>query len=178
MTRFMPVLDSRYVQDLVSVINSDCSVQRQVDVLLEKILDWDFNVFEVAELTNGRPLFFTSLALFTKHDLIRKFNIDEAKLRKFLSVIEDGYDARNPYHNSIHAADVVQTLNYFITTGGLDRYATELDIFASLVAAIIHDYEHPGLNNAFHINTQSELAIRYNDKSVPFLWIKETTNDY
>jgi hypothetical protein len=59
MTRFLPVLDSRYVQVFVSIINSDCSVQHQVDVLLEKILDWDFNVFEVAELTNGRPLFFT-----------------------------------------------------------------------------------------------------------------------
>jgi hypothetical protein len=41
-----------------------------------------------------------------------------------------------------------------------------LDIFSALVAAIIHDYDHPGLNNAYQINAQSELAIRYNDRSV------------
>lgn len=152
MTRFLPVLDE--------------SVEKQVEALLGKLEEWEFNVFEIGELTHGRPLFFVSFALFTRHDLIRKYNINEAKLRRFLTVIEEGYDARNPYHNSIHAADVVQTVNYFVTKGGLSQYLTEMDIFAILVAAVIHDFEHPGLNNAFHINTQSELAIRYNDRSV------------
>lgn len=141
-------------------------MEKQVDALLESIEDWNFQVFQLAELTNGRPLFFTAFALFTQHDLIRKFNIDEAKLKRFLTIIEDGYDSRNPYHNSIHASDVLQTLNYFITKGGLSQFSTELDILAALLAAIIHDYAHPGLNNQFHVNTQSELAVRYNDKSV------------
>lgn len=37
---------------------------------------------------------------------------------------------------------------------------------ALLLAAAIHDYDHPGLNNAFQVQTNSELALRYNDKSV------------
>lgn len=34
-----------------------------------------------------------------------------------------------------------------------------------LVGAACHDYDHPGLNNPYLINTRNELAIRYNDKS-------------
>jgi len=34
------------------------------------------------------------------------------------------------------------------------------------IAAAIHDYEHPGLNNSFLISTKAELANRYNDKAV------------
>lgn len=151
-TRFLPVLD--------------VNIEKQVDALLETMEEWDFNVFGLAELTNGRPLFFITFALFTRHDLLRKFNIPEAKLRRFLTIIEDGYFNMNPYHNSTHAADVVQTLNFFITKGGLSNYVTELDIFAALVAAVIHDYAHQGLNNAYQISVQSELAVTYNDKSV------------
>lgn len=144
----------------------DSAVEQEVNRLLDKIEEWEFDVFELARLTSGRPLFFTSIAIFTRHELIRKFNVDENKLKRLLTVIEDGYDSRNPYHNSTHAADVLQTLNYFITKGGLSVYLTDLDIFAAVVAAIIHDFDHPGLNNNFQITTQSQLAIRYNDRSV------------
>lgn len=154
------------INKMVSPMSLEKGVEMQVQALLERIDEWDFNVTEVAELTNGRPLFFIAFALFTRHDLLRKFNIDETKFKRFLTVVESGYDNRNPYHNSTHASDVLQTLNFFITKGGLSQYVTDLDILAALTAAVIHDFEHPGLNNAFHINTQSELAIRYNDKSV------------
>lgn len=34
------------------------------------------------------------------------------------------------------------------------------------MAAAIHDFEHPGVNNAFLINSESDLALKYNDTSV------------
>lgn len=37
---------------------------------------------------------------------------------------------------------------------------------ALLLSAICHDLEHPGTTNAFQVNTQSELALRYNDVHV------------
>ena len=79
--------------------------------------------------------------------------------------IESGYLA-NPYHNNIHAADVTQTMSFFITKPFLLPYVKPLEILASLLAAAIHDYRHPGLNNAFHVAISHSLAIRYNDKSV------------
>ena len=41
------------------------------------------------------------------------------------------------------------------------RYA----VLASLLSAAMHDIGHDGHNNAFHVATGSELAMRYNDKS-------------
>ncbi len=35
-----------------------------------------------------------------------------------------------------------------------------------MIAAQIHDVDHPGRNNAFLVTTGDELAIRYNDESV------------
>jgi hypothetical protein len=33
------------------------------------------------------------------------------------------------------------------------------------IGAACHDYEHPGLNNLYLINTRSDFAIKFNDKS-------------
>ena len=43
---------------------------------------------------------------------------------------------------------------------------TDLEIFASLVAALIHDYEHTGTTNNFHVMSGSETALLYNDRAV------------
>ena len=51
----------------------------------------------------------------------------------------------NPYHNALHAADVMQTVNYMLVTCGF-RESAELDqieMASSLIAAAIHDYDHP-----------------------------------
>lgn len=39
-----------------------------------------------------------------------------------------------------------------------------------IVAALCHDIAHPGQTNQFHIATQSELALCYNNISVRFLF--------
>ena len=33
-------------------------------------------------------------------------------------------------------------------------WLTDIEIFAVIVAALIHDYEHTGTTNAFHVNTR------------------------
>ncbi|CAB1317946.1 unnamed protein product, partial [Coregonus sp. 'balchen'] len=46
------------------------------------------------------------------------------------------------------------------------HWLTELEIFAMIFAAAVHDYEHTGTTNTFHIQTRSDTAILYNDRSV------------
>ena len=43
---------------------------------------------------------------------------------------------------------------------------TQLEVLAALVAAVIHDVDHPGRNNQFLVVTEDPLAILYNDESV------------
>lgn len=43
---------------------------------------------------------------------------------------------------------------------------SDLEIFTSLMAAIIHDFDHSGTTNNFHINSGSGLALLYNDRAV------------
>ena len=37
---------------------------------------------------------------------------------------------------------------------------------ASLLAAVVHDVEHTGTTNNFHVQSGSEFALLYNDRSV------------
>jgi 3',5'-cyclic-nucleotide phosphodiesterase len=102
-----------------------------------------------------------------RHDFFRKFNIDEDIAINFFSQVEAGYHC-NPYHNQMHGADVLHIVHFILTPGGLRERAqlTDEDAFAALIAGMIHDYDHPGLNNNFHTKIQSYLATLYNDKSI------------
>eukprot|EP00747_Dinoflagellata_sp_TGD_P101009 gnl/TRDRNA2_/TRDRNA2_168214_c8_seq2.p1 gnl/TRDRNA2_/TRDRNA2_168214_c8~~gnl/TRDRNA2_/TRDRNA2_168214_c8_seq2.p1 ORF type:complete len:302 (-),score=49.93 gnl/TRDRNA2_/TRDRNA2_168214_c8_seq2:25-870(-) len=46
-----------------------------------------------------------------------------------------------------------------------EKYLSSNERYALLVSAVCHDVGHPGLNNAFLVETAHELALRYNDKS-------------
>lgn len=134
---------------------------------LEKIDQWDFDVFAVQHFSGGHALFYTLYALLLRYGLFSTFGLDEVKVVNFLSQIEAGYQP-NPYHNSTHAADVLHITHYIIKKGGLQETSIlkNESLFAALIAAAIHDYDHPGINNNFHIKSQSYLARLYSDRSI------------
>ncbi|KAI9138921.1 hypothetical protein BKA69DRAFT_1088657 [Paraphysoderma sedebokerense] len=138
----------------------------EIKNLLGKVGSWDFDVFELTQLTDGRPLFYLGYYLFEHYNFKQQYQIEDYKLRNFLMKVEAEYLPTAPYHNSIHAADVTQTLNYFMSTLGMGELLTPEERFASIIAACVHDISHPGVNNIFLIETSSDLAIRYNDQSV------------
>jgi uncharacterized protein (UPF0147 family) len=65
--------------------------EKQINEILKNMDTYNFDVFEVANLTGGKPLFFVGTALFKKYNLLHTFRIDRAKLSSFLNVIENGY---------------------------------------------------------------------------------------
>lgn len=81
--------------------------------------------------------------------------------------VEEGYcKYGNPYHNNIHAADVSQSVHYMLCQTGLMNWMTDLEIFATLIAALIHDFQHTGTTNNFHVMSGSDTALMYNDRAV------------
>jgi predicted ATPase len=106
------------------------------------------------------------MELFYFYKFESTLNVSPETMSGFLKKVEKTYLKTNSYHNSTHAADVLHAMHYFINTMGLAQQLTHEDVFASLIAAIIHDVEHPGFNNLFLIATMSPIALRYNDISV------------
>eukprot|EP00002_Diphylleia_rotans_P004717 TRINITY_DN1360_c0_g1_i1.p1 TRINITY_DN1360_c0_g1~~TRINITY_DN1360_c0_g1_i1.p1 ORF type:complete len:404 (-),score=93.37 TRINITY_DN1360_c0_g1_i1:266-1477(-) len=127
---------------------------------------WNFDTFAFAEKCNGRPLFHIANYLFKRYNLHTKFELDPIKLDMFFKVIESGYHENNPYHNSIHATDVLQSAHHLLVSSGLITSMDDIEIMAVFLACIIHDVDHPGRTNIFMVNSESEHALLYNDKSV------------
>ncbi|XP_054602515.1 dual specificity calcium/calmodulin-dependent 3',5'-cyclic nucleotide phosphodiesterase 1A isoform X1 [Nothobranchius furzeri] len=134
---------------------------------LKEVDQWSFDVFAFHEATGEHALKFLVYDLLTRYDLINRFRIPVQALVQFVEALESGYSKhRNPYHNLIHAADVTQTAHFLMLHTGLMHWLSELEILAMVFAAAIHDFEHTGTTNNFHIHTRSEVAILYNDRSV------------
>ncbi|XP_068428059.1 dual specificity calcium/calmodulin-dependent 3',5'-cyclic nucleotide phosphodiesterase 1A-like [Clinocottus analis] len=134
---------------------------------LKEVDHWSFDVFSFHEGTGDHALKFLVYDLLNRYDLINRFRIPVQALVQFVEALENGYSKhKNPYHNLIHAADVTQTAHFLMLHTGLMHWLSELEILAMVFAAAIHDFEHTGTTNNFHIHTRSEVAILYNDRSV------------
>ena len=105
--------------------------------------------------------------LLNQYGCCHKYKIPPSLLETLLGHLEVGYHRNgNPYHNNLHATDVLQTTHWLISQTGVKDRLSDLEIFALLFSAIIHDYQHTGTTNNFHIQSNSSLAIMYNDRSV------------
>merc|ERR1712072_915969 len=98
------------------------------------------------------------MAVFKFYNWLETFKIEEVVLKKFCKGLDNGY-LPNPYHNSAHAADVLHSLNYILHFVGLGKSLTDEQMLAAHIAAAVHDFKHPGLNNNYLMKTRRELAI-------------------
>jgi len=105
-------------------------------------------------------------ALYIYNDFISAFNIDILKIQRLIFAISENYQ-NNPFHNFHHGFCVTQMLYAIgVKTNKYADFLESKDHLALLVSAIGHDLNHPGVTNAFMINSRHSLAIRYNDTSV------------
>ncbi|KZS12790.1 putative Calcium/calmodulin-dependent 3',5'-cyclic nucleotide phosphodiesterase 1C [Daphnia magna] len=157
------------VERIYRRMSSSSFLQFPVEVArnLKLIDEWTFDVFALSDVSAGSPLRYLGIDLLNRYGVIHKFKIPSSTLEAFLNQTEAGYcKHRNLYHNNTHAADVAQTLHYVLYQTGLMNWLTDLEIFAAIIAAIIHDFEHTGTTNSFHVMSGSETALLYNDRSV------------
>ncbi|XP_040273742.1 cAMP-specific 3',5'-cyclic phosphodiesterase 4C isoform X1 [Bufo bufo] len=152
-----------------------CSIPRfgvktDQEVLLAKEVEdtnkWGLDIFKIAEYSGNRPLTVIMYSIFQERDLLKSFRIPVDTFITYMMTLEDHYHADVAYHNNIHAADVAQSTHVLLSTPALEAVFTDLEIMAAIFASAIHDVDHPGVSNQFLINTNSELALMYNDASV------------
>jgi hypothetical protein len=163
----------------------------------EMIDKWDFSVFDLRGLLGKESLTLTErkwkgpaeynmgiveideelvemMALMMLHtckyhDVYSLFDIPPQGLQTFAEKLEQGYMARNPYHNSIHATDVLQAVSVLFkwckNLGQSNNVLNIQDMLSVIFAAAMLDYEHPGFTNTFLNRTKHPIAVRYNDVS-------------
>lgn len=145
---------------------------------------WKFPAhdFDMDELTYG-ALFMLEHVL--RNPALEQHRLGRAELMTFLLAARRQYKHEREvhYHNWRHAVDVTQSLYCFLcdirlcppsstnrTTNKqanpLERLLSPHDALTLLVSAIGHDVGHPGVNNAFLVACNHQLAGMYNDKSV------------
>ena len=132
----------------------------------------DFDIWEVVdackaleEKTGGQtPWAYIACAKIILHllsvsGLPRKFNVPIDTLRRLVFLVMRKYHASVTYHNFYHATDVFQTTFAFLYEGHCDQLFTPLQQYTLLLACLFHDMGHLGLNNAFHLKTESTVGI-------------------
>ena len=126
---------------------------------------WNWDPFSPA--LKGHGLYVATRAALEVSDVLDRLEVDREKLWRFIARIEFGM-SHNAYHNKVHVSDVVSSLSYILNAGGLAETLSlsALEIFSAIIAACVHDFEHPGVTNDFLIKTQDPIALVYCDASV------------
>jgi hypothetical protein len=132
------------------------------------ILEKDFNIFELKKLIgheNVLPLM--GKTILDAFGLINDKIISTKKLNAFLISVSNQYFISTLYHNSMHGADITQTISLFFLNSNAEQVCDTnvLDLLSIIIAALGHDIGHPGLTNGFQINASSDMALTYNDIS-------------
>jgi hypothetical protein len=136
-------------------------------LILSGVEQLDFNIFELKTISGGNELVLIANHLMEINDFYGKLNIIKDRFRKYSMVIQKLYNPVS-YHNKTHAADVAQTSYYFLTSCDFYNIGQVSDMEAAvlLISSMVHDTDHPGVNNLYLVATRDKLALRYNDKSV------------
>ncbi|KAL1407396.1 3',5'-cyclic-nucleotide phosphodiesterase [Vanrija albida] len=163
--------------------------------LVSALSSWEFlpHRLSQADLYRVACLIFEAILSI---DGLAELKVERDQVNRLLFAIRAIYHEPNPYHNYVHAIDVLQASYSFLVSIGVAppaeflidlkpgtvwRRSTEpasgssarareilrpQDVLAVALAAIGHDVGHPGLSNAFMKNAKVPLSVVYDDKSV------------
>ncbi|KAF0713022.1 Aste57867_4557 [Aphanomyces stellatus] len=140
-------------QGILASINLHPEVQLPDEDVLSKINSmmllngWNVDIHEVAEMSQGKPISYVTYVIFERHNLFSSCSVERNVMLNFFWFIDAGY-LPNPYHNNCHAADVVNYVEFMLSAVDGGFFMTLLnmqEVFASIVAAAIHDFRHPVL---------------------------------
>ncbi|CAI2736210.1 unnamed protein product [Schistosoma spindalis] len=135
-------------------------------VKIKNLNNWDFNIFHLKRITSNYTIRDIGLQIMNEYDLFHKLKLNYFMMARIFSSIEAAYHNFNPYHTALHAADVLQAMHCFISQSQLLTILSPTEIFASLLAAALHDADHPGVNQSYLEKTGDFLVDLYKSVSV------------
>ncbi|CAI9740187.1 cGMP-specific 3 3' [Octopus vulgaris] len=128
--------------------------------------------FDESCLTDDETIHLCFRMLLEKNALIL-LNLPIDILYRFILTAKKNYRL-NIYHNWGHAVNVMQAMFCILTTGQMQLYFTEFEQICLLIAALVHDLDHRGKNNAFHVKTSSPFATLYSSSVLEYHHIERT----
>ena len=149
-----------------STINSVTpQLANELNSILSKLEDFEFNIFELDKLAGVNTMLYVANEIFSNLYFYEDM-IDEMVFKRFVVAIASGYSRNVLYHNDIHATDVLQTVYVMMEKGSVYYKCSlmEIDYIAILVAAMCHDFRHPGIGNSYLINSKHKIAMTFNGK--------------
>uniref|UniRef100_A0A0N5C8I2 Phosphodiesterase n=1 Tax=Strongyloides papillosus TaxID=174720 RepID=A0A0N5C8I2_STREA len=146
--------------------NNRRRISTDVRNALENETNWDFDVIHLERITDHHALTYLGMKIFDKWKVHEHLNCSRDIIGRWFQVIESHYHNDNTYHNATHAADVLQATSVFLESEVVAENVVDTHAIAALIAAAIHDLDHPGRGNGYLINTRQHLALLYNDQSV------------
>ncbi len=87
----------------------------QNNEILGPVTGLQYDSFALDAKSGHKPLIFLALHIFETEGLFDQLNLDRNKFKLFISRVQDGYKSV-PYHNCIHAADVLQRVHAILKT--------------------------------------------------------------
>jgi hypothetical protein len=129
------------------------------------LVGFDGDVIALEEASGGHALYLIGHTLLSHHGLYEALSLDRATVRRFLLALEATYGV-GKYHNSIHGADVALSLHIFLTQFNLLGRLSKLELFAGILGALCHDFNHPGTSNSHEQRVRTQRSIRHSDSSV------------
>ena len=144
---------------------------------LNQINDPNFNIFSFQKslnLTNSNLMYTISNFIFEKLGFYKENIISKKKLKSFTNKVVSLYKS-NPYHNSIHACDVLQTCYIIILKGNFKskKIFNSIDLSSLFIASMIHDICHPGLSNFYQKNKKTDIGLLYNESPLENMHINK-----
>uniref|UniRef100_A0A8C8LNP8 Phosphodiesterase n=1 Tax=Oncorhynchus tshawytscha TaxID=74940 RepID=A0A8C8LNP8_ONCTS len=114
---------------LEPILDPEPLVMSELDPLMTQLNSWNFPIFNLVEKTHGRSgciLSQVSYRLFEDTGLFETFKIPVKEFMNYFHALENGY-RDIPYHNRIHATDVLHAVWYLTTQAvpGLPNLLTD-----------------------------------------------------
>lgn len=110
----------------------------------EEIATNTFDAFYLENLTNKNALYFLMMNIWGRYDFQNSTKMDKRTYQTLVHKVQGSYQ-KNPYHNQIHAADIVQSLFMYVFKCDIARKTemTPLELFSIYISAAAHDINHP-----------------------------------